>query len=283
MLRKIALAGCTALLAASLAACGGGGGSTNAALQGCKPAHPNLKTAHSGTLTTGTYDFPPFTTVNGTSVGGAEGDILAAIARMECLTLTGQPLDTGSVVTAAQTGRVDLASGNWYCTAKRAAVMDLAGPVYGDELGIVSKDGADTFNQLAGRTIGTVDGYNYNAELQAIFGNNVKIYPTPTAMYNDLKTGRLASALDSFGSAAYANKQHGNTWKVMVPQPDPRVAASDQPGQVCFPMAKSNQALYNAVNADIVTLRNSGKLAEILVKDGLKASAANPGPLHLIS
>jgi polar amino acid transport system substrate-binding protein len=283
MSKMTALAGIAAIVATTLSACGGSDGSTPGVAGDCKPAHADLKTARSGTLTTSTYNFPPFTTLEGTKVGGAEGDIMAEIAAMECLTLTGLPLDTGSVVTAAQSGRADLASGNWYCTAARAEVLSLAGPVYGDELGIVSQDGVDTFDELKGRTIGTVDGYNYNAELQKLFGSDVKIYPTPTAMYTDIKSGRLDAALDSFGSASYANQQNGGQWKVVVPQPDDRIAASKQPGQVCFPIAKSNKALAQAVIEDIETLRDNGRLAEILVDNGLKASAADPGPLHLIS
>ncbi|NJC69883.1 amino acid ABC transporter substrate-binding protein [Planosporangium thailandense] len=276
------MAGVLLLSAATLAACGGNDQNAPAANAGCKPAHANLKTAKSGTLTTSTYTFPPFTNVNGTTVTGAEGGILKEIASMECLSLTGQPLDTGSVVTAAQNGRADIASGNWYCTAARAKVVDLAGPVYGDQIGIISTNGASTFTELQGRAMGTVDGYLWNEEFKKIYGSDLKVYPTPTAMYNDLKAGRIEVAADSFGSATYANKQNGDKWKVVNPAADSRVAASKQPPQVCFPMSKNNQALYNAVNEDLKTLRDNGKLAKILEDNGLSGSAANTGELQLI-
>ena len=265
MLKKPAMAAVGALVAATLTACGGGGDSASEVSGDCKPAHEGLTTASEGSLTTATYNFPPFTTVSGTEVGGAEGDILSEIAKMECLDLVGQPLDTGSVVTAAQTGRVDLASGNWYCTAERAKVLNLAGPVYGDLLGILSNDGADTFAQLDGRTVGTVDGYNYNPSLQELYGSNVKIYPSPTAMYADVKSGRVDAAVDSYGSALHANEQSGNKFKVEVVKADPRVPVSTEPGQVCFPIAKSNDGLLNAINDDIETLRTNGMLEKIIV------------------
>ncbi|MEU1595149.1 transporter substrate-binding domain-containing protein [Streptomyces sp. NPDC005708] len=282
MSKRIALVGTMLLCAATLVGCGGNSSGSNGVASGCKPAHTGLKTVTSGKLTTSTYNFPPFIALKGTQVGGAEGAVLSQIASMECMSLTGLPLDTGSVVSAAQNGRADIASGNWYCTAARATIVNLAGPVYGDQIGIISADGASTFDEIKGRVVGTVDGYLWNNEFQKIFGQSLKVYPTPTAMYTDLKAGRIKAAADSYGSATYANKQNGGNWKVVIPKADSQVAASKAPPQVCFPMPKKNEALYNAINDDIQTLRKNGKLGQLLQKNGLSASAADAGPLKLI-
>jgi polar amino acid transport system substrate-binding protein len=269
------------LTLAVLTGCGSGSESRTID-ESCTPAHEGLQTVREGVLTTATYNFPPFVKLDGTAVGGLEGEILAEIARMECLDLQGQPLDTGSVIPATQNGRVDIASGNWYCTAERAKVMSLAGPVYGDQMGVISTDGANTFDDLKGKAMGTVDGYNWNTEFKAIYGPDLKIYPNPTAMYNDLKSGRLDVAADSFGSATYANEQAGNPWKIEVPKPDDRVAASMEPGQVCFPISKDNAALEAAVTENLETLRENGTIADLLEQNGLDPSAAKVGELRLI-
>lgn len=284
MSKKLAIAAVVAISACTLTSCGGNGGNggADAVSDGCTPAHPDVETVKDGTLTASTYTFPPFTQVNGTDVSGAEGDILAEIAKMECLTLTAQPLDTGSVITAAQNGRADVASGNWYCTAERNEVLNLAGPVYGDQIGIISTDGASTFAELEGRSIGTVDGYLWNAEFQSIYGSDLKVYPTPTAMYTDLEAGRIEVAVDSFGSSTYANEQNGGDWEIQIPEPDERVASSEEPPQVCFPMPKSNEALSTAVREDLEELRDNGRLAEILEENGLDESAGDVGELRLI-
>jgi polar amino acid transport system substrate-binding protein len=282
MHKTLAGVGGVTLVLAMLTGCGSDSGAGAAADGSCTPVHDDLKTARSGVLTTATYNFPPFVKLDGTEVSGLEGDILKEVAEMECLDLQAQPLDTGSVIPATQNGRADIASGNWYCTAERAGVMNLAGPVYGDLMGLISTDGATTFDALQDKSMGTVDGYNWNEEFKSLFGSDLKIYPNPTAMYTDLKSGRLEVAADSFGSATFANEQAGSPWKIEVPEPDDRVAASLEPAQVCFPMAKDNAALVDAVTEDIETLRDSGTLADLLEQNGLDPAAADVGELRLI-
>ena len=68
----------------------------------------------------------------------------------------------------------------------------------------------------------------------------MKTYPTPTAMYTGIESGRLDAALDSFGSVSYAKERNGDEWQVVVPQPDDRGAASEKPAHVCFPIANSD-------------------------------------------
>ncbi|GAA1700050.1 amino acid ABC transporter substrate-binding protein [Mycolicibacterium murale] len=268
-------------LLAALTACGSSSQEAQSA-RDCTPAHPGLETVTPGTLTAATYNFPPFLVVEGTSIAGIEGEILREIAEMECLTLTSQPLDTASVIPATQNGRTDVSAGDWYCTAARAEVLSLAGPVFSDQIVIVSDDGAATFDALQGRSIGTVDGYMWNEELQRMFGASLRVYPNPTAVYNDLESGRLDSAIDSIGTASFAKEQKGTDWAIERPAPDPRVASSTAPGQVCFPMSMNNPELFSAVSENIVTLRDNGRIAEILEENGLDPSAAEPGPLQLI-
>jgi polar amino acid transport system substrate-binding protein len=282
-MRKLLTSVSGALLAlTALSACGS---DSDASATGgdCTPAHEGLKTVSPGTLTAATYNFPPFVKLDGTNASGVEGEILQEIASMECMTLTAQPLDTGSVISATQSGRTDIAAGNWYCTQEREDVMSLAGPVYGDQIGLISTDGSSTFDDLTGKAMGSVDGYLWNEEFKSIYGSDLKLYPNPTAMYNDLKSGRLDVAADSFGSATYANEQNGNEWQIEVPEADDRVASSQAPPQVCFPMSKDNEELYEAVTEDLEKLREDGTIADILESNELDPSAADSGELRLIS
>ena len=142
----------------------------------------------------------------------------------------------------------------------------------------------DSFDQLEGRTIGTVDGYNYNAALQELFGSNVKIYPSPTAMYADVKSGRVDAAcgLLRFGSPrqraelATSSRSRWSKARSACPGHAPSQArpASPSPSRMT--------ACCNAINDDIETLRTNGMLEKILVEHGLDASAADPGALRLL-
>jgi polar amino acid transport system substrate-binding protein len=282
MRRITVIAGATLFAATALAGCSLDSSSSSAKAD-CTPAHPDVSTVAKGVLSVSAATLPPFTQVDGTKLAGAEGKILEKIASMECLTLAAQPLDTASVISAAQNGRVDVAAGNWYCTAERANAMSLAGPVYGDQIGILSSSGAKTFSELEGKSVGTVDGYLWNAEFKALYGAGLKIYPNATAMISDLKAARIDVAVDSYGSAKYSNVQNGDKWTVEVPEPDERVASSVNPAQVCFPVPKANAALAKAIKDDLETLRSDGSLAEILGENGLDPSAADVQELKLIS
>lgn len=282
MRKFLVVAGTAVLAVTTLAGCSADSSNAAKGAGDCTPAHPNLSTVASGTLTVAAPHFPPFTEIQGTQLSGVEGQVLEEIAAMECLTLTAQSLDSGSVIPSTQNGRADIAAGNWYCTADRAKVLSLSSPVYGDQIAIISRSGADTFSELEGQVVGTPSGYLWNEEFKEIYGSDLKEYPNATALYNDLAAKRVAVAADSYGSATYANKQHGNEWTITKPAADERVASSTQTPQVCFPMSKQNEALSSAVNENLQKLRADGVISEILEENGLDGSAAEVGELRLI-
>jgi polar amino acid transport system substrate-binding protein len=275
-LRHLPIAAAVVLAAGALTACGGGGGSGSVA-SGCKPAH-QFSTVTKGTLTVSTFDLPPYTKVEGKELTGVDGDILKAIAKKECLTTTVKPMGTAAVIPTVQGGKADVSAGDWYRTAKRAEVVSLTDPLYVDQMGVVSKEGVTKVSDMVGKTVGTVDGYLWVDDIKKVLGSSVKVYPTAVNMNQDLKAGRIAIGIDSFGSAKFTNPD----LQVKVAEPDQRVAASLQGAQACFPTVKSNSALLAALNADIAELRSSGELVKILQAHGLEASAADTGAPRLI-
>jgi polar amino acid transport system substrate-binding protein len=276
----------TTLLAAAvvaLTALTGCGSSSGGVAADCKPEH-KFSTVKSGTLTVATFDLPPFTKIEGSKITGVEGQILDEVAQRECLTITPMPLDAPAVVPAAQQGRADLAAGDWWRTATRAEVVDLSDPIFTDQMGIISPDGVDAVPDLKGQKVGTVDGYLWVEDLRAIFGKSLATYPSSTAMWQDLKAGRIDAGIDAYGSAVYTNKNiGGDKYKVEVSQPDQTVAATLEPAQAAWPMPKGKQqALLDAINADIEALKKNGTIADILKQNGLDPSAADTGEPRLI-
>ncbi len=266
----------------ALAACGGNAssGSTSAA-KGCTPAH-QFTTVQKGTLKVASFDLPPFTRFEGTTLTGVDADIINEIAKRECLTVQAQPLDAANVIPAAQNGRADLAAGDWYRTEARAKVVALSDPIYLDQMGIISKDGANTIPALKGQKVGTVEGYLWVTDVQKYLGSGVTTYPTSTAMWQDLQNGRIQVGLDSYAASTYTNTKNNAGMKVEVAKPFDGVAASLQPAQSAFPMSKSNTALLAAVNDDIEAMKKDGSIAKILTANGLEASAADTGEPRLV-
>ena len=181
------------------------------------------------------------------------------------------------------TAKADMSAGNWYATAERANVLGLTVPVYLDQAGIFSREGFTKFSQLKGKTVGTVQGYNWVGDLQTMYGDNLKLYPTPVALEQDLAAGRVDSGVDSPGGGVYAQKKGGYPGiKIKIADPDPKIRASVEPAQIVFLYPKSSAQFGEALSADIVSLRKSGAIAEILKSYGLDPRSADVGPARLI-
>src|SRR5690606_2999500 len=122
----------------------------------CTPKH-NFKTIEEGYLTVSAPTFPPFSIPEGENqVSGIDGDIVTAIAEMECLKIKVAKVEYATAVPYVSSGRADVAIGNFYRTEARAKVVALSDPLYLDEMGIYSKDGITQIEELKGRSVGTV-------------------------------------------------------------------------------------------------------------------------------
>ncbi|MGW0707051.1 substrate-binding periplasmic protein [Streptomyces sp. NPDC002643] len=267
----------TALAAGFLTACGSTTASTVA--DDCEAKH-EFKTLTEGTLTVSTYDLPPFTKVEGAKLTGVDGDILDAVAEMECVELKIAPAAAAAVIPAVLGGRADLAAGDWYRTAERAEVAGLTDPVYTDQMGIISSDGISDITAMKGKKVGTVDGYLWVADLKKYLGGSLRLYNSPLNMYQDMEAGRIDIAVDSYGSGVYNVGE--DDLKVKVAESFEEVAASTEGAQSTFPVRKNSTDLLKALNEDIAELRESGRLAEILKENDLDESAAEPGEARLI-
>jgi polar amino acid transport system substrate-binding protein len=249
----------------------------------CAPAH-KFPTITPGALSVATWDFPPYSIpVGPTEVNGVDGEILKLIAAKECLTLSFVNVDAAAVIQSVVSGKADIAMGDWYRTADRAKVLGLSAPMYLDQLGVISSQGIDTVAAMQGKHVGTVAGYLWTGDMQKVFGSSLTIYPNPVAMAQDLAAGRIDVGTDSYAVSVYDQKKGAyKSMKTAVVKPDQRVAASIQPGQTALPFTKSNQALGDALSADIEALHQSGDIARILKEHGLDPNAANVGTPRML-
>ncbi|MFP5345748.1 MAG: substrate-binding periplasmic protein [Actinomycetes bacterium] len=275
--QKMMAAAVTVAAATSLAACGSGSGSGSSAQGSCKPAH-QFQTMQSGKLTVAGYDLPPFSKLENNKISGVDGDIINAFAQKECLDVVPKWMATAAVIPTVQSGRADVGVGDWYRTTARTQVVNLTDPMYTDQMAFISKDGIKQVSQLKGRNVGTVDGYLWVEDLKNYLGGSLKVYSTTLNMNQDLKAGRIDVGVDSYGSGKYNNPD----MKVEVTEPDPAVAASQEPAQAALPVGKKNQALLDALNADIAEMHKNGDIAKFLQKNGLPESAADTGEARLI-
>jgi polar amino acid transport system substrate-binding protein len=248
----------------------------------CTPAH-KFTTLTPGVLKVATYSEPPLSIpVSETEAKGIDGDILKLIAKRECLKLSFDRGDASAVIQSIVSGKTDVGMGGWYRTAARAKVVGLSNPMYVDTMVTISKQGYDSAASLQGKRIGVMRGALWVADLKTVYGDMVTIYPTSVAMAQDLATGRIDVGIEGLLNAFDGQKKGGwPAMKITVLKPDPRIGASNQPGQIAIPYTKDNEALGAALNADIEALQKSGDIVRILKESDLDPVVAETGAPRL--
>jgi polar amino acid transport system substrate-binding protein len=251
--------------------------------QDCKPAHKVDKLVNPGKFTIAIYEYPPFALTSGGTIGGVDGEIVKAIAKAECLELNPIVVDPAATVQYVISGRADAAVGDWYRTAERAKVLGLSFPTYLDQMGIYSKEGYSKVEDLVGKQVGTVSGFLWVSDLQKLLGTNLRLYPNPVGLAQDLAAGRVQVGVDSFGTGVYAQKKGGYQCIVIkVAEPDKRVAASMQAAQSNVLYTKGNESLGKAIDGNIKAMHEDGRLAGYLTSFGLDPSGANVGDPRVV-
>jgi polar amino acid transport system substrate-binding protein len=258
-------------------------GVSSASAQECKPKHA-LKTVTPRTLTIVTQLFPPFDVLDGDhSLAGVEGDMLMPFAKQECLKVTTLVVDGSSAIQYILTGRGDIAAASWFRTAARAKVVGISDPLYLDQMAIYSKDGLTKVSQLEGKSVGSVQGYNWVSDLQKVLGDNLKLYPNPVALATDLAAGRVSVGVDSYGTGVFAQKKGGYAgFQIKVSEPDQRVRATVNSAQIGFLYSKDNEVLGKALNEYIQNMHQTGTTQRIFTEHGLDPQAAIPGPSRFV-
>ena len=133
----------------------------------CKPAH-KFDTVTPGVLVVSTIAYPPFDNVADGKFVGVDADILKRFADKECLTIKASVADDAATLQSVVAGRSDISSASWYRTEKRAQAMGVSDPLYLELMGIYTKEGTKKLSDLQGKTVGTVQGYLWVPELQAL-------------------------------------------------------------------------------------------------------------------
>lgn len=257
---------------------------SSSAFAACKPSH-EFTTVTPGTLKVVTMVIPPFSIPKDGGLVGVDGDIISKIAAKECLKLSVSVVDPKAVAQYVLMGRADVGVGNWFRTAAREQVMGMSNPVYVDSLAISSKEGTTKLSDLVTqkKIVGTVKGYNWVSDLQQVFGDQLKLYPNPVALVQDLESGRIDAGLDSYSVGIYIQQQ-GNLkgYKIEHAEIDKRVIASMEPAQIAFLLSKKNTQLKDMLNANLADLHKSGEIGKTLQAYGMSSNDANVGEPRLI-
>ena len=254
-----------------------------ASAQECTPKH-QFTTVEAGTLTVAVTTYVPHSFVDDSgNMKGIDGDIAAEFAKRECLKVKAVAVDPAAAIQYVLSGQADITTGDWYRTAERAKVMSLSAPIYTDQMGIYSKEGFKNVSDLEGKQVGTVQGYLWVADLKAMLGGSLKLYPNSVNMQQDLSSGRIDVAVDGYSTGVVAAQKGAlGDVKVNVAAPDERVKATKEAAQAAFPYSLNAKELGVALDAAIAEMHADGTIVTILKSDGLDGTAADTGAPRLV-
>ncbi len=251
--------------------------------QTCTPTHTVTQLVAPGKLTVAIYEYPPFAVTSAGEIGGVDGEVIKAIAKATCLQLTTLVVDPAATIQYVISGKADIAAGDWYRTSERAKVLGLSYPTYLDQMGIYSKTGVSKVSDLVGKQVGSVSGFLWVTDLQKLLGTNLRLYPSPVALAQDLAVGRVEIGVDSYGTGVYAQGKGGYPGiQIKVAEPDPRVRASAEAAQSNLLYTKDNKSLGSAMDAIIADLHRDSSIAKYLASFGLSPSGADTGEPRLV-
>ncbi|WP_233290619.1 MULTISPECIES: ABC transporter substrate-binding protein [unclassified Shinella] len=254
-----------------------------ASAQECTPKH-QFATIEAGTLTVAVTTYVPHSFVDDSgNMKGIDGDIAAEFAKRECLKVKAIAVDPAAAIQYVLSGQADITTGDWYRTAERAKVMSLSAPLYTDQMGIYSKEGFKNVSDLEGKQVGTVQGYLWVADLKAMLGGSLKLYPNSVNMQQDLSSGRIDVAVDGYSTGVVAAQKGAlGEVKVNVAAPDERVKATKEAAQAAFPYSVNAKELGVALDAAIAEMHADGTIVTILKSYGLDGTAADTGAPRLV-
>lgn len=260
-----------------LAACSAGTPTADAVSADCTPIVADVTTINEGKLTIQVPEYPPYVSLKGGTLSGVDGVLLTEVAKKLCLTPDAKTASFTALYESVRTGKADMTAGNTYINDERAELYEVSNPVYSDKMALLTTDGASTIESLQGNAVGTPQGYLWVKDLQNALGaENVKLYASEDAVYQDVRAGRIAAGVMTFGGASQAVKANSDTeLKVVELEPDPRVQASVGAARTAALTPKGNTKLIEAVNLVIQQMHDDGSLKAALEEVGLPGSAAD--------
>jgi L-cystine transport system substrate-binding protein len=227
---------------------------------GAAPAKAEeIETLVPGTLTIGMLGDMPMTGTKDGKVIGTDGALAVKIAETLGLEVATLSLEWNSLIQATTQGQVDVLIGSVGWTEDRSKVMLLSDPVYFFGTLLIQKKDSNwnTFEDMKGRTVGTVTGFTLVPELKSVEGiGEVKLYDTQDAVLRDIVAGRLDMGILDPALVEYAIKQNPD-WGIhqiaVTPEPEKYPIMSKKYYSI-FATPMSRKPLADAINAEIAKL-----------------------------
>lgn len=217
------------------------------------PAAAQLKTIEPGKLHIAMNGDMPMTQLKDGVLSGTDGELMIYIAKKLGLEPVVHQMDWAAEIEATKQGKVDVMHGAMGWIEPRTKIMNLTEPIYyfGTLLAQKSSNNFSTFEDMKGRSVGTVTGFTLVPELKSVEGiGEVKLYDTSDGVLQDLVAGRLDMAILDPPLVQWGIVQHPE-WDLkqvpLEPMPDTYPIMSTK-YNVIFGVNKEQPELAEAIN-----------------------------------
>ena len=266
MKKAFALILATAMCLATLTACGNGaansaGGASTSAAGSAEPADASYTLVKDGVLTMATNAyFPPYEYYEGEKVIGIDAEIAGAVAEKLGLELQIEDMEFDSIITAVQTGKVDIGFGAITVTEDRLKSIDFTDSyAQGVQVVVVKEDSTIASpDDLKDKQIGVQLSTTGDIYAKDDYGaDHVVEYNKGNDAIMALVQGKIdAVIIDNEPAKSYVEANEG--LKIL----DTEYVTEDY--AACI--AKSNSGLTKAVNEAMAELKEDGTIQKILDK-----------------
>jgi len=216
-----------------------------------------IKTIEPGKLTIGMNGDMPMTQVKDGVLSGTDGELMIYVAKKLGLEPVIVQMDWAALIEATKQGKVDVMHGAMGWIEPRTKIMNLSDPIYyfGTLLAQKTANNYHSFEDMKGRSVGTVTGFTLVPELKAVEGiGEVKLYDTSDGVMQDLVAGRLDMAILDPPLVQWGIVQHPE-WDLkqvpLDPMPDKYPIMSTK-YNVIFGVTKDHKALEEAISKVIM-------------------------------
>jgi polar amino acid transport system substrate-binding protein len=190
-------------------------------------------------------------------LSGTDGELMIHVANKLGLEPVIVQMDWAALIEATKQGKVDVMHGAMGWIEPRTKIMNLSDPIYyfGTLLAQKTANNYHSFEDMKGRSVGTVTGFTLVPELKGVEGiGEVKLYDTSDGVLQDLVAGRLDMAILDPPLVQWGIVQHPE-WDLkqvpLDPMPDKYPIMSTK-YNVIFGVTKEEKALEEAISKVIV-------------------------------
>ena len=218
----------------------------------------------SGKLTVGNSpDYPPFETLDDSGKRvGFDIDLMDAMCAQLGLKAEFITMDFGAIVTATQSGQVNVGMSGFGITEERRAMVNFSDPYYisGQAIVTTPKTGIKSIDDLKGKRVAVGLGTTGQQEAEKIEGITIQYPEDYTVAFVMLKNGGSEAVICDLPVAEAYMKQGGFE---IVGQP-----LSYEEFAIIF--NKKDDEVVKNLNEALAKVKESGKYDELIKKWGLK-------------